>query len=85
MKLLIENYLVIAEDDITIRPKNLDELFNDVRKIHYKSYIRYFYFNLGSYNLSSSKCSVSLCFFGSSNSCWRCDIRGNATNYKSFW
>jgi peptide/bleomycin uptake transporter len=39
--------LVIAEDDITIRPKNLDELFNDVRKIHFKSYLRYFYFNLG--------------------------------------
>ena len=39
--------LVIAEDNITIRPKNLDELFDDVRKIHFKSYIRYFYFNLG--------------------------------------
>ena len=39
--------LVIAEDDITIRPKNLDELFDDVRKIHFKSYLRYFYFNLG--------------------------------------
>ena len=39
--------LVIAEDDITVRPKNLDELFNDVRKIHFKSYLRYFYFNLG--------------------------------------
>ena len=39
--------LVIAEDNITIRPKNLDELFNDVRKIHFKSYLRYFYFNLG--------------------------------------
>ena len=39
--------LVIAEDDVTIRPKNLDELFNDVRKIHFKSYLRYFYFNLG--------------------------------------
>jgi peptide/bleomycin uptake transporter len=39
--------LVIAEDDVTIRPKNLDELFDDVRKIHFKSYLRYFYFNLG--------------------------------------
>ena len=39
--------LVIAEDDVTIRPKNLDEIFNDVRKIHFKSYLRYFYFNLG--------------------------------------
>src|SRR6056300_1825470 len=39
--------LVIAEDDITVRPKNLDELFNDVRNIHFKSYLRYFYFNLG--------------------------------------
>ena len=39
--------LVIAEDDETIRPKNIDELFNDVRKIHFLSYIRYLYFNIG--------------------------------------
>ena len=39
--------LVIAEDDGTIRPKKLNELFNDVRKIHFLSYLRYLYFNIG--------------------------------------
>jgi peptide/bleomycin uptake transporter len=39
--------LVIAEDDVTIRPKRIDELFQDVRSIHFKSYIRYLYFNIG--------------------------------------
>ena len=39
--------LVIAEDDGNVRPKKIDELFDDVRKIHFKSYIRYLYFNIG--------------------------------------
>ncbi len=39
--------LVIAEDDETVRPKRIDELFDDVRKIHFLSYIRYLYFNIG--------------------------------------
>lgn len=39
--------LVIAEDDDTVRPKTLAELFEDVRSIHFKSYIRYLYFNIG--------------------------------------
>ena len=39
--------LVIAEDDDTIRPKSIDELFYDVRSIHFTSYIRYLYFNVG--------------------------------------
>jgi len=39
--------LVIAEDDENVRPKSIDELFNDVRKIHFTSYIRYLYFNIG--------------------------------------
>ena len=39
--------LVIAEDNETVRPKTIDELFDDVRKIHYLSYIRYLYFNIG--------------------------------------
>ena len=39
--------LVIAEDDENVRPKTIDELFNDVRKIHFISYIRYLYFNIG--------------------------------------
>ena len=39
--------LVIAEDDETVRPKTIDDLFNDVRKIHFTSYIRYLYFNIG--------------------------------------
>jgi peptide/bleomycin uptake transporter len=39
--------LVIAEDDETVRPKTINELFQDVRGIHFKSYIRYLYFNVG--------------------------------------
>tara|TARA_Y100001935_G_scaffold26909_1_gene20439 strand:+ start:138 stop:1130 length:993 start_codon:yes stop_codon:yes gene_type:complete len=39
--------LVIAEDDGNIRPKTIDELFDDVRKIHFLSYLRYLYFNIG--------------------------------------
>ena len=39
--------LVIAEDDGTIRPKSLEELFDEVRDIHFLSYIRYLYFNVG--------------------------------------
>ena len=40
--------LVIAEDDGTIRPKKLEELFNGVRKIHFLSYLRYLYFGIAS-------------------------------------
>jgi peptide/bleomycin uptake transporter len=39
--------LVIAEDDGTVRPKKIEEFFDDVRKIHYLSYLRYLYFNIG--------------------------------------
>ena len=39
--------LVIAEDDETVRPKTIDELFQDVRGIHFTSYLRYMYFNIG--------------------------------------
>ena len=39
--------LVIAEDDGSVRPKKIDELFDDVRKIHFLSYLRYLYFNIG--------------------------------------
>ena len=39
--------LVIAEDDENVRPKTIDELFEDVRSIHFLSYIRYLYFNVG--------------------------------------
>ena len=39
--------LVIAEDDGTVRPKSIEELFGDVRSIHFLSYIRYLYFNIG--------------------------------------
>ena len=38
--------LVLAEDDGNIRPKTLNELFDDVRKIHFKSYLYYLYFNI---------------------------------------
>ena len=39
--------LVIAEDDGNIRPKTIDELFEEVRSIHYLKYLRYLYFNIG--------------------------------------
>ncbi|MBU26199.1 MAG: transporter [Gammaproteobacteria bacterium] len=39
--------LVIAEDDETVRPKTIGELFENVRSIHYLSYLRYLYFNVG--------------------------------------
>jgi len=39
--------LVVAEDDNNIRPKTINELFDDVRSIHFLSYIRYLYFNVG--------------------------------------
>ena len=39
--------LVIAEDDGTIRPKKIEDFFDDVRKIHFLSYLRYLYFNIG--------------------------------------
>jgi peptide/bleomycin uptake transporter len=39
--------LVVAEDDGSVRPKTLEELFNGVREIHFLSYIRYLYFNVG--------------------------------------
>lgn len=39
--------LVIAEDDKTVRPKTIEELFADVRSIHFKSYLQYLYFNIG--------------------------------------
>ncbi len=39
--------LVIAEDDGSVRPKSIEELFKDVRSIHFLSYTRYLYFNIG--------------------------------------
>ncbi len=39
--------LVVAEDEDNIRPKTINELFDDVRSIHFLSYIRYLYFNIG--------------------------------------
>ena len=39
--------LVIAEDDGSVRPKTIEELFDDVRSIHFLSYLRYLYFNIG--------------------------------------
>ena len=39
--------LVIAEDDETVRPKTIAELFDGVRSIHFLSYSRYLYFNIG--------------------------------------
>ena len=38
--------LVIAEDEDNVRPKTLNEIFDDVRKIHYTNYARYAIFNV---------------------------------------
>jgi peptide/bleomycin uptake transporter len=38
--------LVKAEDDNSVRPKTLNEIFDDVRKTHYKNYFRYMWFNV---------------------------------------
>lgn len=38
--------LVVAEDDGTVRPKTLNEVFDSVRKIHYTNYARYAVFNV---------------------------------------
>ena len=38
--------LVVAEDDDTVRPKSLNEVFDTVRKIHYTNYARYALFNV---------------------------------------
>ena len=39
--------LVIAEDDGSVRPKTIEELFNEVRSIYFLAYLRYLYFNIG--------------------------------------
>ena len=39
--------MVIAEEYINVRTKTNEELFNDVRGIHFLSYLRYLYFNIG--------------------------------------
>ncbi len=38
--------LVIAEDNDNWKPKNFADLYEDVRKIHYKNYFRYLWFNV---------------------------------------
>ena len=43
-RLLIEN--TIAEDDGSVRPKTIEELFDEL-EIFTLSYIRYLYFNIG--------------------------------------
>ena len=65
--------LVIAEDDGNVRPKTIDELFLDVRSIHFLSYVRYLYFNIGRMAYLQGKCIVRLCFFSTSYCCRCCN------------
>ena len=51
--------LVIAEDDGTIRPKSFHELYQDVKKIHYSSYLRYLWFNTGKASFSQASVLVA--------------------------
>ena len=39
--------LVVAEDDGSIRPKTIDEIFLEVKNIHFLSFLRYLYFDIG--------------------------------------
>ena len=55
--------LVIAEDDGTIRPKKIEELFDDVRSIHFLSYIRYLYFNIGRMAYLQANVCLPMCFW----------------------
>ena len=73
--------LVIAEDDMTIRPKNINELFDDVRKIHYLSYLRYLYFNLGRIAYLQANVLSAYVFFSTSHCCGIGYTWCNATDY----
>ena len=73
--------LVIAEDDGTVRPKKIEELFNDVRSIHFLSYIRYLYFNVGRMAYLQANVLSAYVFSCSSYSCWGCYSWCDATNY----
>ena len=43
--------LVLGEDDATrAKPEQVDFLFDDVRKIHFKAYLHYFYFNMAKWS-----------------------------------
>jgi peptide/bleomycin uptake transporter len=43
--------LVLGEDDATrAKPDQVDFLFDDVRKIHFKAYLHYFYFNMAKWS-----------------------------------
>ena len=75
--------LVIAEDDGSVRPKTIEELFDGVRKIHFLSYLRYLYFNIG--RIAYLQANVlSAYIFGSCYCSWCSNFRSYATNYKSF-
>ena len=42
--------LVHMEDDATIAPESLTNLYDRVRKVHYKSYLHYGYFNIAKFS-----------------------------------
>ena len=84
-KLHIEKYLVIAEDDGTIRPKTIEELFDDVSKIHFLSYLRYLYFNIGRIAYLQANVLSAYVFLAPAIVAGVVNIRCYATNYKSIW
>ena len=71
--------LVIAEDDGDVRPKTIEELFEEVRGIHFLSYIRYLYFNIGRIAYLR-KCFERLCISCSCNSSWGSNVCHAANN-----
>ena len=81
-KLHTENSL-IAEDDNTVRPKNIEELFEDVRST-FLVLLDIYILILGEWLI----CRLMFClhmFFSSGHSCRSCNSWSNATNNKGFW
>ena len=70
--------LVIAEDDGGVRPKTLEELFDGVRQIHFKSYLYYLYFSIEDWLIFTNVLAAYI--FGSSYSSRCNDIRCHGNN-----
>ena len=73
--------LVIAEDDETVRPKTINELFEGVRAIHFKSYLRYLYFNIGRITYLQANVLSAYVFLAPAYCGRCCDTWCHATDY----
>ena len=77
--------LVIAEDDGGVRPKTLEELFQGVRQIHFKSYLYYLYFSVGRLAYLQANVLAAYIFLAPAIVARGDDFRCDAANNKSFW